>query len=185
MTTSAGRPGFLRDRTVLLLGLVVAGCFPTFDWREARPERSGAALLFPCRPDRHERVVPLAGAAVRMQLHSCKAGGLTFSLALADVAEPLRVAPTLLAWRQLTVENIVGKAALLGEPKVAGATPNPEARTVRIDGRLPDGRPVVVHAAFFVKGLRVYQASVVGQTEPPPRESLETFFTAIRLSDSP
>ena len=33
-------------------------------------------------------------------------------------------------------------------------------------GRLPDGRPVTAHAAFFVHGVRVYQATAIGEALP-------------------
>ena len=66
-------------------------------------------------------------------------------------------------------------------PAIAGATPNGQSALLRIDGRRPDGRPVVARAAFFVKGLRLYQATVLGAGEPVNAEALETFFASIRL----
>ena len=41
-------------------------------------------------------------------------------------------------------------------------TPNPAAIRLRVEGRLPDGKAVQEQAVFFVRGLRVYQASVIG-----------------------
>jgi hypothetical protein len=35
--------------------------------------------------------------------------------------------------------------------------------------------------AFFVKGLRLYQATVLGDDDPADGETLETFFGSIRL----
>ena len=58
-------------------------------------------------------------------------------------------------------------------------------RFLRIDGRLPDRRAVVVHAAFFVKGWKVYHAAVRRAGEPARAEALETFFEAIRVVDVP
>ena len=167
---------------MLVSAALLAGCFPAFDWRESRPEASGATMLFPCRPDRHERNVQVAATALRMRLHSCKAADFTFSLSVADAVDPLEVVPLLLALRRHAIGNVEGTAAVLPPPNIPGATPNPESRFLRIDGRLPDGRPVVVHAAFFVKGLRVYQATVIGPGEWPRRESLDTFFSAIRVA---
>ena len=50
---------------------------------------------------------------------------------------------------------------------------------VLITGRLPDGAPVQEHAAFFVRGLRVYSASVIG-AEPSPT-AVEAFFSGLRF----
>jgi len=138
-------------------------------------------MLFPCRPDRQQRTVQVEATALRMQLHSCKAGGFAFSLSFADVDDPLRVAALLAALRQHQVANVAGTAATLPLPRLVGATPNPQSQFLRIEGRLPDGRDVVVHAAFFVKGLRVYQASVVSQGEGPGPETLASFFDSIRV----
>ena len=182
MTTPARRPRTGRPGAAVLIAVCLAGCFPAFDWRESRPQGSGATLLFPCRPDAQERSVQVGSIPLRIQMHSCKAGGFTFSLAFADVAEPLQVAPALLALRRSAIDNVGGTAAALPLPAIAGATPNPESRFLGIEGRFPDGRPVVVRAAFFVKGLKVYQATIVGPREQPAGESPETFFSAIRLS---
>jgi hypothetical protein len=64
---------------------------------------------------------------------------------------------------------------------LAGTTPNPQAARVHIVGKRPDGRRVVADAAFFVKGLTLYQATVLGSGDGPGREAIETFFGAIRL----
>jgi hypothetical protein len=142
-------------------------------------------LLFPCRPDRSERSVVVAAIPLRMQLHSCKAAKVTFSLGVAEAPDPLRVAPILVALRESAIGNVSGTAVVLPAPKLAGATPSAESRFLRIEGRLPDGQRVVVHAAFFVKALQVYQATVVGLGEAPPPEAIDTFFSAIRLSGTP
>ncbi len=44
-----------------------------------------------------------------------------------------------------------------------GATPNPASRRVDLQGRAPDGRRVEERIAVFSKGLRVYQATALGE----------------------
>ena len=165
---------------VVVVGLVA--CSPTFDWREARPLDSGAALMFPCRPDRHERMVVIGTATLRLQLSACTAGKATFSLATADAGDAAQVGPLLSALRSQAIANLGGMASELPLPAIAGATQNPHSARLRIVGKRPDGRPVVAHAAFFVKGLRLYQATVLDGDEPTGAEALETFFASIRLS---
>ena len=63
---------------------------------------------------------------------------------------------------------------------LAGATPNPRGAR-HVVGKPPDGSRVVADAAFFVKGLTLYQATVLGSDEVPGREAVDTFFGAIRL----
>lgn len=137
------------------------------------------AMLFPCRPDRHERPVRIGSADLRMQMHSCNAAGATFSIALVDAAQPAQVAPLLAELRSRAVANIAGVA----QPRPfqpPGATPNEHGGLLRIEGRLPDGRRVTEHAAFFVRGLRLYQATMIGGSLPA--DAVETFFGAIKVA---
>lgn len=166
----------------LLLGLAASGCSPTFDWREARLGGDAVVSMFPCRPDRQERGVRVAGTSVRMQLHSCAAGDARFSIALVDVPGAFDVAPVLRALREQAASNVGGRAESTARSAVPGATPYPGAGSVVISGRRPDGSAVVEHAVFFVRGLRVFQATVlVGTERPPPEEAIATFFASIRL----
>lgn len=166
---------------VLVAGLVtLAGCSPALDWREIRPEGSGVTMLFPCRPDRHERQVRLDDRTVRMQMHSCSASDATFSLGVIEASGPGEVTPMLAALRAGASANLAADGPVPLPIAVAGMTPNPESALLRIAGHLPDGRPVSLHAAFFVKGMRLYQASAIGKVIPA--NASDTFFEAIRIS---
>jgi len=43
-----------------------------------------------------------------------------------------------------------------------------------------DRRPVTLHAAFFVHGVRIYQAAAIGETLP--EDAVRSFFGAIKLT---
>jgi len=178
MSLASGRRALALATVCLPAGLVA--CSPALDWREVRPEGSGVTALFPCRPDKHERSVGIAGASLRMQLHSCDAAGATFSLAVVDGAETGGVERLLVALKEGAAANIAGRAAL-GEPFAPpGATPNPASALLHVQGRLPDGRPITLHGAFFVHGVRIYQAAAIGAAIP--EETLRGFFGAIKLT---
>jgi hypothetical protein len=183
MNPRDGRPCNVSWSSAWLLGAaLLASCAPALDWRESRPEGSGVVMLFPCRPEKQERMVRVGGAALRMQLHACRAAGSGFSLTVVDVADPAAVGPLLAALRAQAIANVNGAALPRPLPAIVGATPNDQSVLLRIDGKFPDGRPVVEHALFFVKGQRVYQATIIGEHEPPGNEWLENFFAAIRVS---
>jgi hypothetical protein len=181
MQTRARRPGVRSAATALAAAIVAVACSPTFDWREARPDGSGVALMFPCRPVMEERRTRIGAAAAPIQFHSCAAGGATFSLAAVDAADPAGVTPMLEAFRVQTAANLAGAATELGEFAPPGATPNTRSARVAIVGKRPDGRRVVAQAAFFVKGLRLYQATVLNADVAGGPEAADTFFGAIRL----
>lgn len=158
--------------------LWLAACTPALNWRETSPEGSGVALLFPCRAERHERTVRIGDADTRMQMHSCDAGGAVFSLAFVDVASPAEVAPLLAGMRAAAVANIGGAATALPW-RPPGATPNEQTARLRVEGALPGGRRVVEHAAFFARGLRVYQATALG--DGLDGDALDTYFGSIKV----
>jgi len=167
--------------TAALAATTLAACSPTFDWREARPAGSGAVLMFPCRPQQQQRDVSLAGSVVTMRMDACSAGGANFALATLDAGDPRRVTPELAALRTQLLAHL-GAATAEQHPLVlAGATPNPESVRLHAEGKRPDGTRVVAEGAFFVKGLTLYQATVLGADGGPGREAIDTFFAAIRL----
>jgi hypothetical protein len=147
----------LRSVATAALAASLAGCSPTFDWREARPEGSAAALLFPCRPHHQQRDVALAGRIVAMRMDGCSAAGASFALATLDAADPRQVTAELVALRAQLLANLGGAASEQRPVVLGGSTPNPQSVRLHIVGRRPDGSRVVADAAFFVRGLTLYR----------------------------
>ena len=162
---------------ILAAALAVTGCAPALDWREFVPEGSGIHVAFPCRPDRAARPVSLAGSDVRMEMLSCSASGMTFALGYVDAGDPGQVAPLMAALRASAVANIRAQGPEAAALAVPGMTPNPESVQVALRGQLPDGGSVGEHAAFFARGLRVYQASVIGGAPTPG--AVDTFISSL------
>jgi hypothetical protein len=158
---------------------VLAGCAPALDWREVRPQGSGLVLLFPCKPASHARQVALAAGQSTLQLSACKAGGSTWALAVADVADPARVGPALAELDAAAARNLGATQVRPLPLQIDGATPNPASRRLQLDGRLPDGRAVTEQLAVFAKGTQVFQATVLG--EGIEAEAAETFFRSLRF----
>jgi len=162
-----------------LVAALVAGCSPALDWREVRPEDTGAQLLLPCRPASHARELSLAGQKVRMVLHACRAADTTWALAWADLGDPARTGAALAELKASAATNV--GAALL-QPlagRTPGETPNPQAGRFAVSGRLPDGQLVSGRLVLAARGPAVMQATALG---PRPDESaLDTFFDSVRL----
>ena len=181
MQSDCGCRADLRNAATAALAAALAACSPTFDWREARPEGSAAVVMFPCRPHQQQRDVSLAGAVVPMRMHACSAGGASFALATLDAGDPGRVTAELVALRAQLLANLGGAAADQRPWALAGATPNPESVRLHAIGTRPDGSRVVADAAFFVRGVTVYQATVLGGADTAGREAVDTFLGGIRL----
>ena len=155
------------------------GCTPTHDWREFRPDGSALVSMFPCRPQHHARTTELAGMQVPMQLHVCSSGQETWAIAVLDVAQPDQVAAALQALRRAALANFSATLIRTSPLQVPGMTPNPNAALDALQGVSPQGASTQVTAAFFAKGLRVYQATVFAPQVSP--EASEMFFSGLNL----
>ena len=171
--------GALRAALLALSAASSMACAPALNWREVRPEGSGLEAVFPCRPDRHERRVALAGAGVSMQMHVCEAAGLTFAISLVDVDAPDRVARVMTEMRALAVSNVGATDSTVAALQVPGMTPNPQAALLDARGRPVGAERLGLRAAFFSKGLRIFQATVVGAD--PSVEATQPFFAGLRV----
>jgi hypothetical protein len=169
----------IRPVAFLIAALALSACAPALNWRDVRPEGSGAQLLFPCKPDTQERLVALAGPSVRLTLLLCEAAGQTWALAQADVAEPARVAPALAALQAGASANLGRQSASAAPYAVPGATPQPGSGRTRLQGQRGDGQAVQLHSLVFARGTLVFQASVLGAAVS--EEAAEAYFSSIRF----
>ena len=161
--------------------LVLLGCSPSLDWREARPA-DGLSVLFPCKPDTHVRQVSLAGSPQPMSLSSCTADDRTFALSYLDVSDINQLTPVIQAMQQSLADKLQGSGtpAQRKPATVLGATPHSLAQQLVVEGRRPDGRVIRADSVFFCKGLRVYQATMIG--ERADGQALDTFFSSLKLA---
>jgi len=119
------------------------------------------------------------GAPTRAEMLVCTTAGVTFALMYLDLTDPASTTPALAALRQAAQSNIGGVVTANVPARVPGMTPNPEATRSEMVGRLPDGTAVQEQALFFVKGLRIYQASIIGARVAP--DVAGTFFGGLRF----
>lgn len=162
---------------VALLVLASSACSPSLDWRDVRPAGSGAQVLFPCKPETNSRPVTSA-ASGRMGLASCKAAGLSFSLAWAEVADPSQVSPALRQMRAALLTKLTAQPTPPQPLQVPGMTPNPEAGTQRLEGSAAAGTHKA-QVALFTRGLWVYQAVMLGDKRDDAAWS--NFLASIKL----
>ena len=114
-----------------------------------------------------------------MDMLTCAAGGATYALSFFDVADPAAVTPALADLRALAAGNLGATTPQAAPLEIKGMTANEQTARLTIAGRLPDGAAVQESAAFFVKGLRIYQATAIGAKLEP--EALDTFFTSLKF----
>ena len=157
----------------------VSACAPALDWREVRVGAADSVALFPCKAASHARVIALAGQQVKLTLHACQAGEATWGLAWADVGDPARVGAALQGLQEGARMNL-GQARAQARPlAVKGQTPHPGSGRWSLEGRYPDGKPVLGQVAVFSRGTVVFQATALGVT--PSSEAADTYFSGLRF----
>jgi len=160
------RPSRVRLRLGLAGLATLAACSPTFDWRSvALPDTQLVAEL-PCRPARFQRDVTVAGVPLQLFMLSCEAGGVTYGVASADVGDPAKVDPVLLALRDSAARAIRSADSVSGALNLHGVTPFSGNTSAHLHGRRPDGETIEEALRVFARGTRVYQASAIGPTLP-------------------
>ena len=136
-------------------------------------------LLYPCKPATETRTLPLAGGPVQMSMHVCEAGGVTFALAHANVADPRRVGPALNELRTALSGKLQGSAEAVPW-KLAGAMPDGDSGRWRATGNRPDGKSLQQEFVFFAHGTRVFQGVAMGRAVS--RDAADTFFDSLKLA---
>jgi hypothetical protein len=166
----------------VLMALALGACNPTFNWRETRPEGTPLEALMPCKPEVAERPVPMGGSPTVLHMQSCKAGGLTFALAWANVPDAGAVPSALIEWQRASLASIRADPAAHADPahrwtaKVGGST---LAQGITAQGTDPQGQPVRSRAVYFARGTQVFQAAMYGPTAPD--EVSAAFFEGLKL----
>ena len=134
---------------------------------------------FPCKPLRRVRDLPVGGVVVRMEIAACTVDRSTYAVGFFAVPDGARVTQMLEALRGAAIANLGAGPPRLAPFELSGATPNRAAGRLRLSGRLPGGAAVHEHAAFFSRGLRVYQASVIGPA--PTQDAVEMFVSNLKF----
>jgi hypothetical protein len=114
-----------------------------------------------------------------MTLLACSADASTFALGFVDCTEAAQSHEVLDQLAAASLANVQARDVQRSQASVRGATSTLAAQRLSMSGRFPDGSGLVQHVVLFERGLRVYQATVVGKS--PSGEAVETFLAGIRV----
>lgn len=170
----------VRSRALFFLVVgPMAACAPELNWRDVRPD-GALQVLFPCKPNRQTRVVPLGGRPVSYTLHACDAGGATWAVGFGDIADPAHVGSALRDLQTAAAANIGARDGEgLAGPALPALQAGAEVVRLRLTGRLPDGAIVHEEVVTFAHGLRVFHAAVVSREDRGSRA--DPFFESLHL----
>jgi hypothetical protein len=115
--------------------LIIAGCMPTFNWREVRFEEQKIAATFPGKPDSITRTIDLAGSKLPMTMHGVRVKELSYTVAWVKLPDGSS-APSILAAMQLGMLRNVGAAAIDGSvPKVTPQNTDAQIQLTDVSGK--------------------------------------------------
>lgn len=138
--------------------VLLAGCSPSLDWRTVSLEPLGLRASLPCKPDRLERGIELAGAPVQVHMAGCTADGTTVALACAALPPSALPGAALAHWRAAVLAAL--RAPPAGHSGAAkdrpfepvGALVLPQSVRTQAQGQQPDGSGAAfMDAAWFAR----------------------------------
>ncbi len=165
------KPLFIAALSASLLGLVLGGCSPTYNWRDYTSGDGSYRVMFPAKPATHTRSIDLGGIRVDMTMTAADVEGTTYAVGTALAPDPALAQATLPAMRLALLRNIGATGDGAGVP---AATPGAAALEVDATGK-GNGGPVRLLGRFTAKGARVYQVIVIGKPDAMPPEQTEQF----------
>ncbi|MCA1246901.1 hypothetical protein [Massilia sp. MS-15] len=148
--------------------LLLAGCSPTYNWRDYTSPDGSFKALFPAKPATHTRTVDLGGIRVEMTMTAAEVEGTTFAIGTAVAPDAALAHATLPAMRQALLRNIGA---------VDKATSETAALTVDALGK-SQGGPVRLVGRFLARDTRMYQVIVVGKPDAMPPEQTAQFLSS-------
>ena len=168
---------------ICLVLVALAACSPTQEWRTLRLPALGLQASLPCKPERAERTVELAGAELRVVMQGCDAGSTTYAVACATLAQPERAGLTLTHWRAAVLAAAKARE-LRDQPfQPAGALGLPQSVRTSGSGVMPGGGPMHLEAAWFsrLKGDAVLACHAIAYGPELTSAVADVFFNGLTV----
>lgn len=161
----------------VLAVVLLAGCNPTYNWREVAGPNATYRAMFPAKPATITREIDLDGLRVAMTMTAAEVDGATFAVGTAEAPDAAR-ARTALAAMQVALARNIGAQPAVSATGAKAATAGEQA-VAAIDARATrNGVPLRVVGRLEARGKRIYQAIVVGPVSAMPAEQIEQFLTS-------
>lgn len=162
---------------------LLAGCSPTYDWREVPGTDAPYIASFPGKPASHSRVIDLNGAKVTMSMSAARVEDITFAVGSAPVADAKAALASIHAMKTAMVKNIGGtirREKLL--PPAPGQLQVIDLEAVGKPAGDKQGQPLILLARFIARQDHVYQLIVIGPEQAVPRDEADMFFSSFKTN---
>lgn len=161
-----------------LLG--VSACNPALNWRELRFDGQPSRVLFPCKPDRAERLVPLGEVQTTLRMMGCEAQDLQFTWSQLDLPLGPVPAQVVRVWQQASLSALGADPALASQVRALGlAGARMDVPPAQLSVAVPAGPQA--HFFWWLHGGQAYQLAVYTQRHPVPATVLQILQEGIQL----
>ncbi|NML33239.1 hypothetical protein [Paraburkholderia antibiotica] len=167
----------------LALGVALAACSPTFDWRTVMNNDNGYTVDFPAKPGNDQRAVQIAGTPMQMAMQTAEAGNAVFAVGtvmLPDDSDATQRAA--LDFLRSGLARNVGAAPDAHEVQIplaaGGKTPGLEMKLSGAAG--PKHEQRTVYARLVAHGRHVYQAAIITD-QALSQDQVDQFFSSFQL----
>ncbi len=149
-------------------------CNPALNWRAV--QLAGIKVMLPCKPDRAQRILPLANQQVTMAMAGCEASGALYAISHVQVANTALVAVVQADWQQAMLANFQGASIQkipyqLERPSItarlAASSPSDPVRPggleiLNVQGKGTDGAPLQARLLWLAQGTDLYHVAIYG-----------------------
>ena len=154
---------------------LLAGCTPTYDWRDVRGTSVPFTVLLPAKPSTFARPVNLGGIQARMTMTAAEIDKVTFAVGTAELPDAAQAQAALLVMKSTLVKNIGG--VIRHEKSQLGRSDS----SIDFDAAGGTGETKALHAHLVARERRLYQIIVVGPEKSIRPEAVDTFLTSFKL----
>ncbi len=188
MGPTAFRP-ISRVAACIVAALLLAACYPRFDWRDHRPacgrDWCGFVASFPGRVTTATRDIPVGGVPMPLSLNVVTVGDLTFAVGAFDVVPGGDATLARATLKKKLLDDVGAATAREGVASLRATDRSPiDGKTFEAEGTR-EGRKLRVVAQFASRGRYLVEVLVLGSQEAMASkdgaQALETFFTSVRL----
>jgi hypothetical protein len=168
---------------LLVVGGMLAGCSPTYDWRTVMNNDKGYTVDLPAKPSSDSRQIGIGGTQMPMTMQITEAGNAVFAVGTVSLPsdDPQTQSAALDFLRTGLARNVSAApdARTVQIPLAAGGqVPGLE---MKLSGKAGEQREArTVYARLVAHGRHVYQAAIIASA-PLPQEQVDQFFQSFQL----
>lgn len=164
-----------------ICSLALLACSPKYDWREVHGSKTANIpfeVTMPGKPAEYTRPVQLGAVQVQMTMVATQAGGATFAVGSARLADAKQAQEALALMKTALVKNIDGK--VVQEKNVSQPHPRLQVEAKGFQQIYGQSKDVLLLGHFIAKDKQIFQVIVAGEDSKAMRDAADTFLTSFK-----